>query len=64
MKADWKEMVRLKDGGFDDKYQDMVKALLEDGTLSFSSNGNYQVIGGGVCITPRSHGLIRTYFTR
>jgi hypothetical protein len=41
-----------------------VEDLLNKGIFSLESEGNYQLIGSGVFVSPRSHGMIRLYFTR
>jgi hypothetical protein len=38
--------------------------LLELGVLSLNGKGNFQIIGGGVLLNPRSHGLMPLYFTK
>ena len=38
--------------------------LVELGVLSVTGKGNFQVIGGGVLLNPRSHGLMPLYFTK
>jgi len=44
----------------------MVKELLDSGIFSFKSQGNYQLEGCGVIVSPRASGLWRPvlYFTR
>jgi hypothetical protein len=38
--------------------------LIELGVLSLTGKRNFQVIGGGVLMNPRSHGLNPLYFTK
>jgi hypothetical protein len=43
----------------------MVKKLLDSGIFSFESEGNYQLEGCGIIVSPRASGLWRPvlYFT-
>jgi len=65
--VDWKKFIECEDRDqqyYGEEYEKMVDDLLNKGILSLESKGNYQLIGSGVFVSPRSHGLIRLYFTR
>ena len=67
--VDWKEILemdRTARGGTRSEtlLYGTYDHLIELGVLSLTAKGNFQIIGGGVLLNPRSHGLMPLYFTK
>jgi hypothetical protein len=65
--VDWKQFIeesKNRDmGTYGNRYNDLVKDLVDSEVLSFEPEGNYQLTGSGVVVSPRSH-ISVLYFTR
>ena len=65
--VDWKRFIeesKNRDKGvYGNKYNELVKELVDSEVLSFEPEGNYQLTGSGVVVSPRSH-ISVLYFTK